>query len=52
MDTDPAGTFDFIFYKGNLKGVRVISCERMGASTEDHDSTIYGSDHFSLVAEF
>jgi len=50
MDTDAPGTFDFIFYKG--KGVRVLQCEKMGGTPDALDKTIYGSDHFSLFAEF
>jgi hypothetical protein len=50
MDTDPAETFDFIWFKGS--GVTVHSSQRMGGRHAPDDATIYGSDHFSLVSEF
>lgn len=50
MDLDPPASLDFIFYKGT--GVKVLTCSRMGERHEPSDSTIYGSDHFPLVANF
>jgi hypothetical protein len=50
MDTDPPMTLDYIFFKG--EGVTVVGCERMGGDADEKDKTIYGSDHFSMVAEF
>jgi len=50
MDTDPGGTLDFIFYKG--PNVKVNSITRMGGRCDPKDPTIYGSDHFALVADF
>ena len=50
MDTDPEGTFDYIFYKG--PGASVITSQMLGGRHEANDPTIYGSDHFSLVTEF
>ena len=50
MDTDPACTLDFIFYKG--EGVVPSSCERRGDKCKEGDDTVYGSDHYPLVTEF
>lgn len=50
MDTDPAGTLDFIWFKGDR--IEVISSERKGEKPDPNDATIYGSDHFALVTEF
>ena len=47
MDTDPQGTFDYVFIKG--KGVNVTSAERLGGDIHPADNTIYGSDHFAIA---
>ncbi len=60
MDTDPPLTVDFIFYrvgKGKNKGdldnhIKILKSTRMGAMKDPNDSTICGSDHFSIVSEF
>ena len=50
MDTDPPGTLDFIWYRG--RGVKVLDVQKMGDKHDLKDPTIYGSDHYPLVAEF
>jgi endonuclease/exonuclease/phosphatase (EEP) superfamily protein YafD len=56
MDTDPPCTVDYIFYRLG-KGMPVDSVQLkyakvMGDSHDPADHTIYGSDHYPLVAEF
>ncbi|CDW74273.1 UNKNOWN [Stylonychia lemnae] len=50
MDTDPPGTFDYIFYKG--RGIRPIKSVIKGDQPSENDQTIYGSDHMAVVTEF
>ena len=58
MDTDPPLTVDFIFYRVGKgvhkkeKHIEVISSQRMGGTVDPKDSTIYGSDHYSVVSNF
>ena len=47
MDTDPAGTFDFIFVKGNCS---ITTCEVSGGNSPADDDTISGSDHWAVCA--
>eukprot|EP00743_Colponemidia_sp_Colp-15_P003244 GILK01003504.1.p1 GENE.GILK01003504.1~~GILK01003504.1.p1 ORF type:complete len:263 (+),score=25.95 GILK01003504.1:157-945(+) len=49
MDTDPAGTFDYIWFKGD--GAVAISALVVGDQPLPTDSTIYPSDHLGIVAE-
>lgn len=49
MDTDPEGTFDYVFIKGT--GVNVTKAERLGGDVHPKDSTIYGSDHFAIAVD-
>ena len=48
MDMDPPGTFDYIFVKGECK---IVSCEVAAKDCDPVDKTIFGSDHFAIVAE-
>ena len=48
MDMDPPGTFDYIFVKGECK---IVSCEVAAQDCDPVDKTIFGSDHFAIVAE-
>ena len=50
MDTDPPGTFDYIFYKG--RGINPVLSEIRGDQPSENDKTIYGSDHMAVVTEF
>jgi endonuclease/exonuclease/phosphatase family metal-dependent hydrolase len=50
MDTDPDGTFDYIFYKGD--NVKPLAIEIFGDKAKHDDETIYPSDHYGLVANF
>lgn len=59
MDTDPALTLDFIFFRVSKDGkedpsrhVKVISSKMMGDRRNENDPTIRGSDHFPIVSEF
>ena len=49
MDTDPPGTFDYVFVKG--KGCSIKQAEVLGSKCDVKDSTIYGSDHLAIVAD-
>lgn len=49
MDTDPPGTFDYIFLKGN--GFTIKHAEVLGRKCDERDSTIYGSDHVAIAAD-
>lgn len=49
MDTDPPGTFDYIFVKGT--GFKINSCEVLADNHHPDDHTIYGSDHLAMVAD-
>jgi endonuclease/exonuclease/phosphatase family metal-dependent hydrolase len=49
MDTDPPGTFDYIFLKG--KSFSIKACEVLANKHLPEDSTIYGSDHFAVAAD-
>lgn len=49
MDTDPPGTFDYVFVKG--KGCSIKRAEVLGRKCDVRDSTIYGSDHLAIVAD-
>jgi endonuclease/exonuclease/phosphatase family metal-dependent hydrolase len=49
MDTDPPGTFDYIFIKG--KGCTIKSAEVLGRKCSEKDSTIFGSDHLAIAAD-
>ena len=48
MDTDPPGTFDFIFIKGKCQ---VVGAEVSGRGARKIDPTIFGSDHMAVVVE-
>ncbi len=50
MDTEEPNTFDYIWVKG--PGITVKNAQRMGEKASPKDATIYGSDHFSLIADF
>jgi len=50
MDTDPDGTFDYIFYKG--ENVKPLTIKIFGDQAKLDDETIYPSDHYGLVADF
>ena len=49
MDTDPPGTFDYVFVKGT--GYRIKQTEVKGRKCDVRDGTIYGSDHLAIVAD-
>ena len=49
MDTDPAGTFDYIFIRG---AVTPTSATLTGTQCLPSDSTICPSDHMGLVCDF
>jgi len=50
MDTDPEGTFDYVWYRGeDLKPTKI---ELFGDKPKVDDPTIYPSDHIGLAAEF
>lgn len=50
MDTDPEGTFDYIFAKGH--GFEIKDAKLMSDLPHDTDKTIFGSDHMAIVADF
>jgi len=50
MDTDPPGTFDYIWYKGEELKPTDISI--FGNKCKENDDTIYPSDHYGLLSEF
>ena len=50
MDTDPEGTFDYIWFKGDL--LNPINIKIKGDKPKSDDNTIYPSDHYGLIAEF
>lgn len=54
MDTDPALTVDFIFFRIGTSGkhIKVLSSVRLGEKPHPEDPTIYGSDHYPIVTEF
>lgn len=59
MDTDPALTVDFIFYRVGLDGsvdpskhIRPTFSKRMAEKHHPKDPTIHGSDHFPIVSDF
>ena len=59
MDPDPPCTVDYIFYRGGKiktspesSRVKLIYSKVMGDKHDPSDHTIYGSDHYPLVAEF
>jgi hypothetical protein len=67
IDTDPPCTVDYIFYRPGHQNhasssatsaglqvprIRLTMANVMGHSHDPKDSTLYGSDHFPLVAEF
>ena len=53
MDLDPPCTVDYIFYRdGGAMSSRLTLAKLMGDSHLPSDHTIYGSDHFPLIAEF
>jgi mRNA deadenylase 3'-5' endonuclease subunit Ccr4 len=57
MDSDPPSTVDYIFYRegkgtSSKLAVRLVHAKLMGHSHLPQDHTIFGSDHFPLVAEF
>lgn len=49
MDTDPPGTFDYIFVKGS--GFEIKSCDVLAKQCLQSDPTIYGSDHMAIAAQ-
>eukprot|EP01016_Furgasonia_blochmanni_P050620 TRINITY_DN7849_c0_g1_i3.p2 TRINITY_DN7849_c0_g1~~TRINITY_DN7849_c0_g1_i3.p2 ORF type:complete len:124 (-),score=40.63 TRINITY_DN7849_c0_g1_i3:129-500(-) len=50
MDTDPEGTFDYIWYKG--KDIEPVTTKIFGDQCLPGDNTIYPSDHCGIVCEF
>jgi hypothetical protein len=59
MDLDPPCTVDYIFYRdGKMASspetsrVKLTYTKVMGDKHDPLDNTIYGSDHYPLVAEF
>ena len=58
MDTDPPCTVDYIFYRSGksntatIPQVRLTFAKVMGDEHAPGDNTLYGSDHYPLVAEF
>lgn len=63
MDNDPPCTVDYIFYRMGrisnpsvsdtiLPRVRLTNAKIMGDRHDPNDLTLYGSDHYPLVAEF
>ena len=58
MDTDPPCTVDYIFYRNGQSGEQVVPRVRltmarvMGEKHEIGDDTLYGSDHYPLIADF
>jgi endonuclease/exonuclease/phosphatase family metal-dependent hydrolase len=53
MDPDPPCTVDYIFYReGQGQQVELTYAKLMGDSPDPKDPTIYGSDHFPLIADF
>ena len=48
MDTDPPGTFDYIFIKGRCN---ILDARVAGHEPAKNDHTIYGSDHMAIVAD-
>lgn len=50
QDTDPAGTFDYIWYKG--PELTATSCELFGTSQLENDNTVYPSDHIGILTKF
>lgn len=54
IDKDPPGTFDYIFIKGmsdDKNSFKVNIVEQLGGDCDAMDSTICGSDHYSLAAD-
>ena len=47
MDTDPGGTLDYIWLKGNIEpiSVKIIGDQKI-------EEGLYPSDHMGLVGEF
>jgi len=50
MDTDPDGTFDYIWFQGD--SVKPLNIKIFGDKPKPGDDTIYPSDHYGLIAEF
>ena len=48
-DTDPAGTFDYIWIKA--KGLEVNKCHLFGQEGDPNDATVYPSDHIGVLAD-
>ena len=51
MDTSPAGTFDYIWVKGegaSIKECFMISCE--GIQSSDPHQALFPSDHYGIVS--
>jgi endonuclease/exonuclease/phosphatase family metal-dependent hydrolase len=61
VDEDPPCTVDYIFYRTGrqqstapifIPRVRIIQAKVMGERHDPEDNTLYGSDHYPLMAEF
>jgi endonuclease/exonuclease/phosphatase family metal-dependent hydrolase len=58
MDPDPPCTVDYIFYKDGgcvpnaNASVKLTFAKVMGDRHAPEDNTLYGSDHFPLIADF
>ena len=48
MDTDPEGTFDYIWVRGDT--VELLTAGIIGNLSKEDDPTIYPSDHYGILA--